>query len=919
MEIGRGAADDAFAGGKTPETIVSGASWEQFIRDDLVEQVCHAVLQESGAVLEGEPGTGKASLAAAVLARVRDRVHVIRLGSQELRDGNEGLGGLLSSLSDDDPASEREVMEAIRRLVADSSGGRPVLLHIPDFKVLAGQMTAVLAGLALSGAFSILAISGNHVAENISKLVQSIRLKRVYLEALSLDQTQWLLERVLGGEPSRAAVFALWSGAAGHRRLLETLTLDWHDAGFLSRRDGVWVVAGNRPPVGERTARAWREMLEVLPEEQRELVELVALAGRIPLHDLLGLVSVDDIDVVHDLGYLRFGRGHLRAVKLRGACSAAAVAEQVPPGRAAMLLERLGTTVSGPLPVGAAHLHSWQVVAGMNPTYDLAVEASEHCLETGDVQGALGFLDGAAGRASDPRHLDAYMRALHAAGHVERAHDELELHGLADWDLDGGDDAARQLAGQLASRHGFRLALTSLQVTVEARKISDSVLREVFSGLADRIEEARTSGYPNPEELDERSATARLHLLELAHRHGQPSWCADFQYSDHSMDGDRLWRWQLLLNSAAVSLGDVKTGIQRARELTLLVHQTASSGSQRLATHVGLFALCMIAGEWAEAAEVIDGSWIGGRESSRLDETSNLYAGVILALQGRADEALTRLENELVQRKVFDTEGVHGVGLAAAAYASARRKDFEDAERLLYALDDVEGALRRPPPMDAVRATRHLRALTEAELGHFEEGIGDLMQVAAQDRECGRTSWELLALSAAAMLKHEPAFELLEERAGASTGRFAAACRQYAAAHRHRDLEELHVAARTFELLGHPELASAAKEFLPVAAPVTGAARHAEHIPAGPDGRGPGVPEGRPGPTGLAGRFTSLSLTSRQFDIAGLAAAGKSNKEIADDLELSVRTVESHLYQIYSRLGVTRREELKNALTQTGE
>ncbi|MDQ0092635.1 helix-turn-helix transcriptional regulator [Paeniglutamicibacter psychrophenolicus] len=918
MEIGRGAADDAYAGGKTPETIVSGASWEHFIRDDLVDQVCHAVLQESGAVLEGEPGTGKAPLAAAVLARIRDRVHVIQLGSHELRDGNEGLGGLLASLSADDPGSEREVMEAIRRLVADSSGGMPVLLHIPDFKVLAGQVAGVLAGLALSGTFSILAISGNHVGENISKLVQSIRLKRIYLEALSLDQTQWLLERVLGGEPSRAAVFALWSGAAGHRRLLETLTLDWHDAGFLSRRDGVWVVAGNHPPVGERTARAWREMLEVLPEEQRELVELVALAGRIPLHDLLGLVSIDDVDVIHDLGYLRFGRDHLRAVKLRGTCSAAAVAEQVPPGRAAMLLERLSTTVSGPLPVGAAHLYSWQVVAGMNPRNDLAVEASEHCLGTGDVQGALGFLDGVADLSSDPRYLDAYMRALHAAGHVERAHDELELHGLADWVLDGGDHDAGQLAGQLASRHGFRLALTSLQVAAEARNISDTVLHEVFSGLVDRIGEARTSGNPNPEELDERSATARLHLLELAHRHGQPSWCADFQYSDASLEGDRLWRWQLLLNSAAVSLGDVKTGIQRGRELTLLVHQTASSGSQRLATHVGLFTLCMVAGEWAAAAEVIDGSWIGGRESSRLDDTSNLYAGVVLALQGRPDEALARLENELVQRKFLDAEGVHGVGLAAAAYASARRKDFEDAERLLYALNDVEDTLCRPP-MDVVRATRHLRALTEAELGHFREGIGDLMSVAAQDRECGRISWELLALSAAAMLKHEPAFELLEERAGASTGRFATACRQYAAAHRHRDLEELHVAARTFELLGHPELASAAKGSVPVPAPGTRADRHGNRILAEPARRGPDVPEGRPGPTGLAGRFKSLSLTSRQVDIAGLAASGKSNKEIADDLELSVRTVESHLYQIYSRLGVTRREELKNALARTGE
>jgi DNA-binding CsgD family transcriptional regulator len=44
------------------------------------------------------------------------------------------------------------------------------------------------------------------------------------------------------------------------------------------------------------------------------------------------------------------------------------------------------------------------------------------------------------------------------------------------------------------------------------------------------------------------------------------------------------------------------------------------------------------------------------------------------------------------------------------------------------------------------------------------------------------------------------------------------------------------------------------------------------------------------------------------------AAAGRSNKEIATQMQLSVRTVESHLQRAYEKLGVSGRRELTAAL-----
>lgn len=56
-------------------------------------------------------------------------------------------------------------------------------------------------------------------------------------------------------------------------------------------------------------------------------------------------------------------------------------------------------------------------------------------------------------------------------------------------------------------------------------------------------------------------------------------------------------------------------------------------------------------------------------------------------------------------------------------------------------------------------------------------------------------------------------------------------------------------------------------------------------------------------------------LTPQQREIAKLAAAGMSNKQIAERLSLSHRTVGSHLYQIFPKLGIVSRIELRNALT----
>jgi len=96
----------------------------------------------------------------------------------------------------------------------------------------------------------------------------------------------------------------------------------------------------------------------------------------------------------------------------------------------------------------------------------------------------------------------------------------------------------------------------------------------------------------------------------------------------------------------------------------------------------------------------------------------------------------------------------------------------------------------------------------------------------------------------------------------------------------------LREALATFEVLGLPDLARATRAILRDA----GAA-----APRRGRGAAPAPPE-----------LASLGITSRELDVLRLAAARLSNREIADRLSLSPRTVEKHIERLLQKTGTTR-------------
>jgi DNA-binding CsgD family transcriptional regulator len=61
---------------------------------------------------------------------------------------------------------------------------------------------------------------------------------------------------------------------------------------------------------------------------------------------------------------------------------------------------------------------------------------------------------------------------------------------------------------------------------------------------------------------------------------------------------------------------------------------------------------------------------------------------------------------------------------------------------------------------------------------------------------------------------------------------------------------------------------------------------------------------------------TQDQLTAQEAQIARLAGEGITNQEIGARLFLSPRTVEWHLYKVFSKLGIASRKELPGALAE---
>ncbi|QDQ15191.1 helix-turn-helix transcriptional regulator [Streptomyces spectabilis] len=304
------------------------------------------------------------------------------------------------------------------------------------------------------------------------------------------------------------------------------------------------------------------------------------------------------------------------------------------------------------------------------------------------------------------------------------------------------------------------------------------------------------------------------------------------------------------------------------------------------------------AGEWDELeAQADHGQQLGETHSYQLLSMDFRYQRA-LAAAARGDEAATRsLTDEIT---LWATARRVGFFLSCAAHAKALaalgQGRFEDAYRhasaisrageltshvptaLFVIMDLVEAAVRTGR---SAKATAHVVAVREAGIATISPRLAMIVQASAA----------LVAIDHHACALFDEALAV----PGTEYWPFDRARVQLAYG------ERLRRAKSTTEARTH--LGAATDTFHRLGA-TPWAARAANEL------RATGLAIGHDASTGPA------SLTPQQREIAMLAAAGLTNKQIGQRLYLSPRTVSTHLYQIFPKLGVTSRAALRDALAE---
>ncbi|MGH8917416.1 MAG: LuxR C-terminal-related transcriptional regulator, partial [Actinomycetes bacterium] len=202
--------------------------------------------------------------------------------------------------------------------------------------------------------------------------------------------------------------------------------------------------------------------------------------------------------------------------------------------------------------------------------------------------------------------------------------------------------------------------------------------------------------------------------------------------------------------------------------------------------------------------------------------------------------------------------------------------------------------------------------LAQAWVAAAEGGISEAVALARQAAEVAASqhqpAMEVVALHTAVCFGDRTVADRLAQLATQVDGPRAGAAAAHAAALATDDAAALHAASVQLEQIGALLLAADAAAQAAAVHTRQGrrgsahtAATRAHHLAQACEGaRTPA----------LAALAAPLPLTHREREIVTLAASGLSNRDIAQRLVISVRTVENHLYRATTKLGTTDRTEL---------
>jgi DNA-binding CsgD family transcriptional regulator len=858
--------------------------------------------EAGGVVVYGPAGVGKTRLAEHALNRAEragrptaravghQSMESIPLGALAHLLPAELVGGL--GVGDDERTG---LFHGARAELRRMAGDQRLVLLVDDLDLLDDTSVAVLVPLVVSRTVFLIGTVrldrvGRAPSPRLTSLQRDGHLERLDLEPLETAELAELLRGALDHPVSAEALDELARLSGGNLQVLTELVRGAIERGALVEDRGVWRLVGDLP-----TTAALDELVDEhlagVDEAGLAVLEQLAVCERFGLSDLErrhGAATLERLEAGRLVSVVVTNRR--TAVRLAHPLYGEVLRARMPPLRLRRIQHELADIVEGH---GARRREDvmqvalWRVESGGRVAGDQLLQAARLALAGHDPELAKRLI--AAWPEGDDSGAAARAEVLAEAHHLLGQHDDVErvvcealCHQLTDAQRSA---LVRRLARTRFSSQGdFDGALAALDEALVLMSDPDEIAL---------IEGRRALLY-----ADAGRPAEALAVLDSMGVHR-----------------DTVANVELAVARAVslLSLGRFTESLEMSRRAVVM--QKALSGWQArrgMSGHLVNEAHALAyGGRYTEARQLVEPAVAQARTANAMGALVwlELTLAEIARDTGRADEAIRRFS-------------------VAAAEASAAGQDatlvwahvgVAQGHLLLGECGPAADALARADaagdsPIASSWATR------ERTRAWLEAGRGDLVGararvhevIAVVQRDCLRTFESALLNDLVRFGRAEEAVDRLTELVELVEGPLVRAHHSHAVAVAMRDPDALRVAIDNYEAIDVLHFAAEA------------AAELAELHQQRGDGRLAAAAMQRS--ADLAARAGGLRtpplargggvepLTAREREVALLAAAGRSSRDIAGRLYLSARTVETHLARVYRKLGITSRDELGDAL-----